>query len=87
LRETIGVLREKVPSGSINDIHQKLTMLCSSVSPTETLDVIKENSDDSGIRSTSMILFGDVNVVLNVIRVGSGVRPENSINLIARTRL
>jgi uncharacterized protein len=51
LRETIGVLREKFQRDpyTINDIHQKLTALCNSVSPAETLDVVKEDSDDNRI--------------------------------------
>ena len=51
LRETIGVLREKFQRDpyTINDIHHKLTVLCNSVSPTETLDVIKEDSDDNRV--------------------------------------
>jgi putative PIN family toxin of toxin-antitoxin system len=51
LRETIGVLREKFQRDpyTISDVHQRLTALCKRVSPTETLDVIKEDSDDNRV--------------------------------------
>ncbi len=51
LKETIGVLREKFERDpyTLNDIRQKLTALCNSVTPTETLNVITEDPDDDRI--------------------------------------
>ena len=51
LRKTNGVLREKFQRDpyTLNDIHQKLTVLCNRISPTETPDVIKEDSDDNRV--------------------------------------
>jgi putative PIN family toxin of toxin-antitoxin system len=51
LKETIGVLREKFERDpyTLNDIRQKLIRLCNTVSPTEALNVIREDPDDDRI--------------------------------------
>lgn len=51
IHETIGVLREKFERDpyTLNDIHQKLKVLCNVVTPTQTLNVIKEDPDDDRI--------------------------------------
>jgi uncharacterized protein len=51
LEETLGVLREKFQRDTytIHDVRQKLTALCNQVSPTQTLDIVKEDPDDNRI--------------------------------------
>jgi putative PIN family toxin of toxin-antitoxin system len=75
IHETTDVLREKFQRDpyTINDIRQKLEKLCNRVTPTETLDVIKEDPDDDRILECAVAAKSDyiVSEDKDLLRLGS----------------
>ena len=83
LQETADVLREKFQRDpyTINDVRQKLEMLCNRVTPTQALEVIKEDPDDNRILECASAAKSDyiVSEDKDLLRLGtySGIRVVN----------
>lgn len=83
LTETIGVLREKFERDpyTLNDIRQRMTALCNSVTPIEMLNVIKEDPDDDRILECAVAAKSDyiVSEDKDLLRLGryGGARIVN----------
>ena len=83
LGETAEVMREKFHRDpySIHDVRQKLQALCNHVTPTQSLDVIKEDPDDNRILECAAAAKSDyiVSEDKDLLRLGSysGIRILN----------